>query len=78
MLIRVIYINRRYDMIKNFLLQDMIDAGIIWSFKRSSGWVVVGEDPVRREQRPFPGRDRRRHLHVAVPPAVSKMLRREL
>jgi hypothetical protein len=48
MLIRVQYPDGRYDYIKHTRLDALIDSVKITRFLRSSGWVVIGEDPVRR------------------------------
>lgn len=48
MLIPVIYPDGRHDLVKPFILDRLIDQEEIRSFKRSSGWVALGVDPVRR------------------------------
>jgi len=48
MLIRVKYPDGRYDMVKDFRLDHLIETRVIHSFKRASGWVVLGVDPVRQ------------------------------
>ena len=60
MLIRVVYDDFRYDFVKPFCLNELLTAGRISMFRRSSGWVLVGIDPVR-EPRSSPARriDRR-------------------
>ena len=47
MLIKVIYRNNESDMVKPFLLDDLIASGKVVKFFRSGGWVTVGADPVR-------------------------------
>jgi hypothetical protein len=47
MLIWVLKKNKRFDMIKEFLLEEYIQAGKIVKFFRSTGWVTVGRDPIR-------------------------------
>ena len=47
MLIRVMYDNGKFDMVKPQLLNSLLESRKVSSFKRSSGWVVVGRDPVR-------------------------------
>jgi hypothetical protein len=47
MLIRVVKRNNKFDMIKEYLLEEHIQAGEIIKFHRSSGWVTVGRDPIR-------------------------------
>jgi hypothetical protein len=47
MLIRVVYQDNVHDYVKDFQLGRFLDAGKIVKFKRCTGWVTVGEDPVR-------------------------------
>ena len=47
MMIRVMYSDGRFDMVKPSLLEKLIREEAVTSFKRSSGWAVVGRDPVR-------------------------------
>lgn len=60
MLIHVVYSSGRYDMVKPALLDQLIAKQELSQFKRASGWVVVGRDPIRspRETR-YTGQDRR-------------------
>lgn len=46
--ISVILKNGTPDSVPDYLLSAMIEAGEVTSFKRSSGWVKIGVDPVRR------------------------------
>lgn len=48
MLIQVAYDDEKYDYVKDFMLDKLIDAGAISKFRRSSGWVRVGVDPIRK------------------------------
>jgi hypothetical protein len=60
MLIRVIRNDNRYDMVKEYQLDDMIERGEIVKFQRSSGWVIIGVDPIRKRRRmPYSAQDRR-------------------
>ena len=47
MMIRVMYSDGRFDMVKPSLLEKLLKEEAVTSFKRSSGWVVVGRDPIR-------------------------------
>lgn len=47
MLVQVNWTNKRYDYVQDFMLDALIDAGCVFRFLRSSGWVTVGVDPVR-------------------------------
>lgn len=51
MLIHVIRANNRFDYIKDFMLDSLIEAREVVKFKRSSGWVTLGTDPIRACQR---------------------------
>jgi hypothetical protein len=48
MLIQVNYGDDRYDYVKDFMLDTLLAAGAIAQFRRSSGWVQVGVDSVRK------------------------------
>lgn len=48
MLIPVVYTDNSSDMIESQSLSSLLRKGIIKSFKRSSGWVHVGKDSIRR------------------------------
>ena len=47
MTIRVMYNDGRFDIVKHTSLGLLLEKNYLSSFKRSSGWVVVGRDPVR-------------------------------
>ncbi len=47
MMIRIRYPDGRFDMVKAMHLDRLIAARQISSFKRQSGWVVLGRDPIR-------------------------------
>lgn len=49
MLIRVMYTNGKFDMVKPKLLEELLEQKQISSFKRSEGWAVVGRDAIRRK-----------------------------
>ena len=53
MLIRVKYADNRFDYVKNNILDVMINAEKITEFRRNSGWVRIGLDPVRKNRREF-------------------------
>ncbi|BCR05093.1 hypothetical protein DESUT3_21620 [Desulfuromonas versatilis] len=60
MLIRIMYPDRGQDMVKPFLLSQLIDKNLIRKFKRSSGWVDVRCDPIRgQSKRLYLGHERR-------------------
>jgi len=45
------YSDGRFDMVKPNLLDNLLEQQAVTSFKRSSGWAVVGRDPVRNSGR---------------------------
>lgn len=60
MMIRVMYHDGRYDMVKRWALDMLIDQKKIQGFLRSSGWVRIGIDPVRSPRNAnYQGHDRR-------------------
>jgi hypothetical protein len=50
MLIQVNYADDRYDYVKDFMLEPLIKSGAIAKFRRNSGWVRVGMDPIRKSR----------------------------
>ena len=48
MIISVLFENNRYGVIKRALLEEFIISGKITKFFRSSGWVTIGVDPIRK------------------------------
>ncbi len=74
MLIRIMYRDGRFDMVKSFFLEWLIESGRIAMFRRSQGWVVPGRDPVRRVgDHPYRGIEQRRK---AEPPPIALMAMR--
>ena len=60
MLIRVIYTDGKFDMIKPQLLDSLLDRNKVTKFKRSTGWTVVGRDVIRtRSSNGYWGEERR-------------------
>jgi hypothetical protein len=62
MMIGVIYKNNKRGMIDEYLLDDLIREGKINAFRRSSGWVKIGHDPIRERWKPskYNGQERRK------------------
>jgi hypothetical protein len=60
MLIPIINIFREPDSVPPHVLDRMLTYGEIYAFERSSGWVIVGRDPVRKARGPYYGPERRR------------------
>lgn len=65
MLIEVFYPGMEHDYVKDFMLNSLIESGKIIKFRRSSGWVTIGVDPVRGMTRrtEYHGPDRRARHH---------------
>ncbi len=47
MLIRVMYIDGKFDMVKPQMLDLLLGTEKLTSFKRSDSWAVVGRDALR-------------------------------
>ena len=60
MLVRVMYQNDKFDMVKPFILDELISSGKLKKFFRSEGWVVIGINPVRRTGGSYKGPERRK------------------
>jgi hypothetical protein len=60
-LVQVKWTNERFDYVKDFMLDSLIEAGVVARFLRSSGWVTIGVDPVRTStaNREYRGSERR-------------------
>lgn len=69
MMIRIRYPNGRYDMVKVTRLDYLIAANRISDFRRATGWVRIGRDPIRKNSgESYSGPERR---HSTAPPAPS-------
>jgi hypothetical protein len=62
MLIKVIYQNDKYDMVKPVMLDTLLFANKIKQFLRSEGWVTVGVDKIRGTSGYYEGPERRRNV----------------
>jgi len=60
MMIRVMYSDGRFDLVKHTTLDQLLAQNSLASFKRSVGWAVVGRDPIRGTSNdPYRGPERR-------------------
>jgi hypothetical protein len=60
MMIRVMYSDGRFDLVKKPILDQLLEQNRLASFKRSDGWAVVGRDPLRNSSNsPYRGPERR-------------------
>jgi hypothetical protein len=51
MMIRVMYSDGRFDMVKPGMLDNLLNRQVVTSFKRNAGWAVVGRDSIRSSSR---------------------------
>lgn len=65
MLIRVMYLDGRYDMVKPVLLDRLIEEQKLSRFLRASGWAAIGYDSLRRAKNfvDYQGPERRTVWH---------------
>jgi hypothetical protein len=61
MLVKVIYKNNEYGMVRPFLLDELIGSGKIVKFLRSEGWVSIGIDRIRVSDYLYKGTERRKN-----------------
>ena len=47
MLIRVMYDDGKFDMVKPQMLDTLLETKRVTSFKRDEGWTVIGRDTIR-------------------------------
>jgi len=69
MMIRVLYKDNTSGMVRDNLLEALINSGKIVAFHRSSGWVAVGRDPIRKSSNPYNGPERRKNNAIKRPKA---------
>lgn len=61
MLIRVKYVDDRFDMVRPEILDRLLEVGKVREFQRSDGWVMPGIGNLRRKKRNgYSGPDRRK------------------
>ncbi len=53
MMVRIQYPDGKYDMVKVSQLDRLIAENRISGFCRTTGWVTIGRDPIRRNSRSF-------------------------
>jgi hypothetical protein len=51
MLIQILRAGNSYDYVKDSMLDSLIESKGIVKFRRSTGWVTIGTDPIRRIKR---------------------------
>ena len=68
MLVQVNWTNNRYDYVNDYMLDSLIEAGVVARFLRSTGWVTIGVDPIRtpkNDSRCWDGVERRATEYTA-------------
>ena len=75
MLIPVMYLNGKHDLVKDFMLSNLIDSQGIVKFKRSNGWVSIDSGSIRRTGSTgstalYNGEERRQYESTAAEPLV--------
>jgi hypothetical protein len=66
MMLRVLYRNSKYDMVKDSFLDGLIISGRIEKFRRAQGWVTIGRDATRGRGGVYDGPERRRPVTGAL------------
>jgi hypothetical protein len=69
-LVQVNWKNVGYDYVPDFMLDDLIEAGVVARFLRDAGWVTIGVDPVRSssQKSEYSGRERRSERYLTESP----------
>jgi hypothetical protein len=65
MLLKVMYQNGKYDMVRPSLLDDLIASKKIKKFYRSGGWADIETDPIRRAVGSYVGLERRKQSSLS-------------
>lgn len=66
MLIPIIKSCKEPDSVPPYVLDRMILSGEIHAFERSSGWVIIGRDPIRSTKSTFHGFERRQSVSFRI------------
>lgn len=66
MLVRIMYQNDKYDMVKTSALDELISSGRLKKFHRSQEWVTLGVDPVRGRGGLYKGPERRKNFLQSI------------
>ncbi|MCM2359051.1 MAG: hypothetical protein NDI77_12945 [Geobacteraceae bacterium] len=84
MAVMVQYKDNSFGHVRNSALDELIGAGRIVAFRRGSGWVEIGSDPLRTNSAPaeFAGMERRSALEkkscLTCPDFVDALCRHDL
>lgn len=66
MYIPVVLSGGQVDLVSKEELQFLLDVHQIMCFKRSDGWVFVGQDKMRVRSVPYNGREFRKHADFST------------
>ena len=66
MLVRVMYQNDKFDLVKPFILDKLMSSGKLKKFLRLEGWVAIGIDPIRTTAISYKGLERRKDFKYAI------------
>ena len=66
MLIPVVLSGGKEELVSKDDLQFLMDIQQIMLFKRSDGWVVLGQDKMRDQRAPYRGEERRQHEEFSL------------
>jgi hypothetical protein len=69
MLIRVMYQDEKFDMVKPSVLDDLIASGKLKQFFRSGGWTLIGIAQLRGRGGSYEGPERRNISAMKQPPS---------
>jgi len=59
MLVPVIFTDDSIELVSSHELDELINSGDIISFRRTSGWVRIGIDPIRKGKNDYQGPEQR-------------------
>jgi hypothetical protein len=65
MLLKVIYQNDKYDMVRPSLLNELIASKKVKKFYRSGGWADIEKDPIRGSVSSYVGPERRKQSSLS-------------
>ena len=74
MLIKVMYQNEKYDMVKPSILEALLPSGKLKKFFRSGGWATMGIDPIRGKGGSYEGLERRKISTIKQPASEEQSL----
>jgi len=65
MLLKVLYQNDKYDMVRPSLLNELIASKKVKKFYRSGGWADIERDPIRQSVGSYVGPERRKQSSLS-------------